>query len=91
MSPGDAETGREGAVTHPDDREPQRVLGMPTGRGDWRVRSDDTRPRVLGVPVTWVRPRPVDLRWVRHPVRWVRWRRDVHRRGPYAPDFDDCA
>jgi hypothetical protein len=22
-----------------------------------------------------------------HPMRWVRWRLEVHRQGPYAPDF----
>jgi hypothetical protein len=22
-----------------------------------------------------------------HPIRWVRWRLEVHRKGPYAPDY----
>jgi len=36
------------------------------------------------------RPRtPVHVRRIAHPVRWVKWRRQVHRLGPYAPDFDD--
>lgn len=25
----------------------------------------------------------------RHPVRWVRWRVDSARKGPYALDFDE--
>jgi hypothetical protein len=29
------------------------------------------------------------LKVVRHPIAWVRWRIDLHRRGPYAPTFDD--
>ena len=33
-------------------------------------------------------PGRVDLRWVRRPLTWLRWRATGRRRGPYAPDFD---
>ena len=33
-------------------------------------------------------PGGVDLRWLRRPLIWLRWRVAVRRRGPYAPDFD---
>jgi hypothetical protein len=41
----------------------------------WR---QDRRSRPWDVP---------DFRWVRHPIRWIRWQANVHRQGPYAPDF----
>jgi hypothetical protein len=43
---------------------------------------------VLGVPRSAFVPRPIDLRWLRHPLRWTRWRLAVRRLGPYAPDYD---
>jgi hypothetical protein len=59
------------------------------------LRPERHQPRVLGINRHWfavLRDRPgartFDLRWVAHPVRWLRWRRQVHRLGPYAPDYD---
>jgi hypothetical protein len=55
-----------------------------------RLRMDATEPRALGLPLSWFRTDdPIDLRWARHPYRWVRWRLEVRRRGPYAPRFED--
>ena len=34
-------------------------------------------------------PQAFDLRGLAHPVRWWRWRRQVHRLGPYAPEYDE--
>lgn len=56
--------------------------------GPW-WRTDDDSPRVLGFS----RNRLPSLVQVpvlplRHPVKWVRWRRCVRRLGPYAPHFD---
>ena len=34
-------------------------------------------------------PGRVDLRWIRRPLTWFRWRAAVRRRGPYGPDFDE--
>ena len=52
---------------------------------------DDVEARVAGMPRRWFRPTvrtTFDNRWVRHPVRWVRWRLEVRRDGPFAPTFD---
>ena len=55
-----------------------------------RLRMDETEPRALGLPLSWFRvDEPIDLRWARHPYRWIRWRLEVRRRGPYAPRFED--
>jgi hypothetical protein len=78
-----------------DEEEPQRFLGFPVARGfsSWRITRDDTRPRVMGIPrVEYTgKPlgKPLDLRWVRSPIRWMRWRREVRKQGPYAARFDD--
>ena len=78
-----------------DEEEPQRFLGFPVARGfsSWRIRRDDTRQRVMGIPrVEYTgKPlgKPLDLRWVRSPIRWMRWRREVRKQGPYAARFDD--
>ena len=83
----------ENDVVH-EDGEPRRVLGIPRLRSG--VRPDECQPRVLGIPRDWFvipRERPgsaaFDVRRVAHPMRWWRWRRQVHRLGPYAPDYDD--
>jgi hypothetical protein len=75
-----------------DGREARRVLRIPLPRS--RERRDEYRPRVLGLPQDWFRnrrvsPRPdgLDLGRMAHPLRWWRWRRLVHRLGPYAPDY----
>jgi hypothetical protein len=58
--------------------------------GRKRLRIGETEPRVLGLPLAWFRSDvPVDTRWARHPYRWLRWRLEVHRRGPYAPPFEN--
>jgi hypothetical protein len=42
------------------------------------------------MPLSWFGARePVDLRWRRHPYRWLRWRFEVRRLGAYAPRFED--
>ena len=51
---------------------------------------DATEPRAMGLPLSWFRTtESIDLRWVRHPYRWLRWRIEVWRRGPYAPRFEE--
>jgi hypothetical protein len=78
-----------------DGSEPQRVLGFPVTRGEhgqsWRDRADASQ-HVLGLPTNWFGSRragrPRDTRWLSHPARWWRWRMQVRRLGPYAPDFD---
>jgi hypothetical protein len=85
--------GDEGRVVHREG-EPTRALGI--SRLRTRLRSEEYQPRVLGIPRDWfgiVREAPgsraFDVRRITHPVRWWRWRRQVHRLGPYAPDYDD--
>ena len=75
-----------------DDREhtDRKVLGAPVEHGGRQFRMDETEPRALGLPLSWFRTdEPIDLRWIRHPYRWVRWRLEVRRRGPYAPRFEN--
>jgi hypothetical protein len=76
-----------------DEEEPQRFLGFPVTRGfsSWRIARDDTRPRVLGLPRVEHTGKPLDLRWARSPIRWIRWRREVRRLGPYARRFEDIS
>lgn len=72
------------------DWEPQRVLGMPVQPGDWRPRTGGNEQRFLGVPSGWHRESgSPDTRWLRHPLRWAKWRLQVHKLGPYAPDYSD--
>jgi hypothetical protein len=75
------------------DQEDQPARDLPRGAGEYtgrRFRLDETEPRALGMPLSWFAARePIDLRWVRHPLRWVRWRAEVRRRGPYAPRYED--
>jgi len=67
--------------------EPRRVLGFPLrARGG---RGADDQPRVLGMPRGGMHPQALDLRGLAHPVRWWRWRRRVHRLGPYALGYDE--
>ena len=70
-----------------DDREPQRFLGMPVPSGAFRRGISDTEQRVLGFPRSWFSPQPIDTRWLRHPIRWTRWRLRVRRLGPYAGPY----
>jgi hypothetical protein len=57
---------------------------------DGRLLMDETEPRALGLPLRWFRTNEsIDLRWARHPRRWIGWRLEVWRRGPYAPRFED--
>lgn len=59
------------------------------GTGSWRPVVDPVEPRVLGIPTRWFRPAtPLKLGRARHPLRWLAWRREVARLGPYARDFD---
>ena len=70
-----------------DGEEPKRVLGFPLRQAGPRRREDE--PSVLGLPRGWISPPAFDLRRIAHPLRWWRWRRQVQRLGPYAPDYDD--
>jgi hypothetical protein len=74
----------------PEDKyEPNRILGMPVGRGP-EARHREEPQRVLGIPVDWFGSVGSDLlRPLRHPVRaFRRWKRR-RRLGPYALDDDD--
>jgi hypothetical protein len=76
-----------------DDNRRGRIFGLSGGSGARRMQVDDTEPRILGIPQSWVGfrrdpKRDIDTRWVRHPILWLRWRRQVRRLGPYAPRFD---
>ncbi len=71
------------------EHEPQHWLGMPVEPGHIRPLVDPTENRVLGVPLSWYRHKPIDLSGWRHPIRWIRWRMSHHRGGPYAPDFKE--
>jgi hypothetical protein len=63
---------------------------VPAEHGGRHLLMDETEPRALGLPLSWFRTsEPIDLRWARHPYRWIRWRVEVRRDGPYAPHFDD--
>jgi len=72
-------------VAH-EGEEPKRVLGIPLSGA---AGGDRFPPRVLGIPRDWFGPPAVDLRRLAHPRRWWRWRRQVRRLGPYAPDYGD--
>jgi hypothetical protein len=74
-----------GANDHPD----RRTAGIPLEHGSKRLRIDETEPRALGLPLSWFGTTELDLRWLRHPRRWLKWRAEVRRRGPYAPRFED--
>ena len=72
------------------DQPDRSVPSVPIEQGGRRLRIDETEPRALGLPLSWFRAtEPIDIRWVRHPYRWLRWRSEVRRRGPYAPRFED--
>jgi hypothetical protein len=75
-----------------EDRDPpdRQAPSMPLEDRGRRLRMDETEPRALGLPLSWFgTTEPIDLRWIRHPYRWLRWRSEVRRRGPYAPRFED--
>jgi hypothetical protein len=77
-------------MTEEEDQPDRHVLGMPMEYGGRRLRMDETEPRVLGLPLSWFgATEPIDLRWIRHPYRWLSWRAEVRRRGPYAPRYED--
>jgi len=69
------------------EEEPAHLLGM-----EWRSKAERLQEaegqHVLGVPQGWIHP-PSDFAAVRHPLRWLKWRREVRRKGPFAPDLDE--
>jgi hypothetical protein len=75
----------------PDDKyEPNRVFGVPLGRGPQASRGEEPQ-RVLGIPVDWFGSSGSHLiQPLRHPVRaFRRW--NLRRRlGPYAHDDDEA-
>jgi hypothetical protein len=65
-------------------------MSPPEDQKNKRLRMSETEPRAMGLPLSWFRvDEAIDLRWARHPYRWVCWRLEVRRRGPYAPRFED--
>jgi hypothetical protein len=77
-------------MTNGNQEPERRVLGIPVEPGEWRPKVDPAEQRVLGVPRSWLGPRePLDIRWIRHPMRWLRWRSEVRKRGAYALPFED--
>jgi hypothetical protein len=77
-------------MTNGDHEPERRVLGIPLEPGEWRPKLDPAEQRVLGVPRSWLGPRePLDMRGIRHPIRWLRWRSEVRKRGAYAPRYED--
>ena len=60
--------------------------GKPEDEGGKRWRMSDSEPRAMGLPLSWFRTsESIDLRWIRHPYRWLQWRLD----GP--PAWPVCA
>ena len=78
-------------MTGDDDGGRRQVGGIPVG-GRGRGRRPivgETEPRFLGMPARWVRPSvAIEARAARHPIRWLHWRVEVRRLGPYARPFD---
>ncbi len=74
----------------PEGEEPRRVLGFPLP-AHRVVREGEEPRRVLGfpVPLGLLEAPNFHFRRVVHPARWVRWRLQVRRLGPYAPNYDD--
>ena len=76
-------------MTGDDDGGRRQVGGIPVGGRGWRPIVEETEPRFLGMPTRWVRPPvAIEARVARHPIRWLRWRLEVRRLGPYARPFD---
>src|ERR1700688_1788148 len=74
-----------GGVVVREGEEPRRVLGRPQGG----LHRDEYQLRFLQIPRNWIGPLRLHVRRVAHPVRLLRWRLQVRRLGPYAPDYDD--
>jgi len=74
-----------------EDKEVQHRFGMPVEPGQKWARVGDTEPRVAGIPRSWISPAvgKIDTRRIRHPMRWMRWRLQVRRLGPEAPDYPE--
>jgi hypothetical protein len=53
-----------------------------------RVVSDPRRHGIPGVGRASAATGAVDLSIIREPIHWMRWRRDVHQHGAYAPEYD---
>jgi hypothetical protein len=60
------------------EEEYQRFMGWPTSLLPWDAERHRWSRATVGR----------SYRKVVHPVVWFRWRLDVRRRGPYAPDFE---
>lgn len=60
--------------------------------GRWRPVVDEIEPRAFGIPTRWIRPPAgLDLRFLRHPGHFVRWRLERRRLGPYARSYAEIA
>jgi hypothetical protein len=60
------------------EEEYQRFMGWPTSLLPWNAE----RPGGSGAAGG------RNYRKLAHPVVWLRWRLDMRRRGPFAPDFE---
>lgn len=62
--------------------------GVGSAGAGWRV--DEDEPRVVGLPLRWFSgASTTELRGLRHPVAYLRWRRERRRLGPYARSLDE--
>ena len=60
--------------------------------GRWRPVVDEIEPRAFGVPTRWIRPSArLDLRLLRHPGHFLRWRLERRRLGPHARTYAEIA
>jgi hypothetical protein len=60
------------------EEEYQRVLGFRASLWPWATERPEVEPAGEN-----------GLKGARHPIAWVCWRIELHRRGPYAPSFGD--
>jgi hypothetical protein len=76
-------------MDRPPSDEPQHAFGMKLEQRHSLPRVDPTEQRVLGIPLSWYSIKSADLSWMRNPIRWTKWRVTAHRRGPYAPSYEE--
>jgi hypothetical protein len=59
----------------------------PHDDGQSRVR-EPVAARIPGTRISLEWVPPLDVSVLFHPLRWMRWRRELKRLGPYAPDYE---
>ena len=87
---GDAQRGMQGVpMEHLHEGEERKhVLGLPVPAAP----PEGELPKsIFGFPVSqyWEGWPTIHIRRIAHPVRWAKWRLQVHRLGPYTLDFDE--